>query len=467
MIQPSRLKVLKDAPHNEKGAYVLYWMGLSQRARVNPALEHAIDEANRLKLPVVVCYGIAEGFPEVNARHWTFLLEGLTEVGPELERRGIAFVARREGGPVETALRYAADAALVVCDRNYLAPIRRFYEDFARRSPCRVVQVEGDVVVPVETASPKHEYAARTIRPKINRLMDEYLVPLKASPVRHKAGELPAGLRDRLKAESTLDLADVPRLVADLKCDHGVPAVKRFRGGTSEAERRLTHFLGEPFADYAAVRGKPEAGAASHMSPYLHFGQISPVALALAVKAAKAGTADDKTSFLEEVVVRRELAINHVFYEPRYADYGCVPDWARKALAEHAKDKRPYLYDPGQFERGETHDRYWNAAMSEMRDTGYMHNHMRMYWGKKIVEWSKTPEDAWTTVLGLNNRFFIDGRDANSFTNVGWLFGLHDRPWGPRPVYGTVRSMGLASLKKFDADAYVREVARLVATERA
>ena len=456
MIQPTRIKQLNDAPFKDGASYVLYWMGLSQRAAFNPALEYAVDEANRLKLPVLVCYGIAEGFPEVNARHWSFLLEGMAQIEPVLAKRGIAFVARREP-PVTTALRYAADAALVVCDRNYLKPILRFYADFAKRAPCRVVQVEGDVVVPIETASPKHEYAARTLRPKINRLLPDYLVPLKKRTVRYKA---------ILDVENTLDLSDVPRLVASLKADQSVRPVRRFTGGTPEAEKRLKAYLAKAFAHYATARGKPEAGAASHMSPYLHFGQISPVAIALAIKAATTGDDEDKSSYLDELVIRRELAMNHIFYEPRYDDYAAMPEWARKTLDAHRKDKRPYLYNREQFEQGLTHDLYWNAAQMEMRETGYMHNHMRMYWGKKILEWSKSPDEAFDTALWLNNRFFLDGRDANSFTNVGWLFGLHDRPWGRRPVYGSVRSMGAASLKKFDADAYVRDVGRLAAAER-
>jgi len=457
MIQPSRIKTLKDAPENQRGSYVLYWMGLSQRAVFNPALEHAVDEANARGLPVLVCYGIAEGFPEVNARHWTFLLEGMAEIGPALERRGIAFVARR-APPVETALRYAADAALVVCDRNYLKPIKRFYDDFVARAPCRVVQVEGDVVVPVETASSKHEFAARTLRPKIHRLWENYLQPLEARAVAHPARDL--------ARDSTLDLSDIPRLVSTLKADQSVRAVRRFTGGHAEADRRVKHYLGGPFGHYASVRGRPEAGAASHMSPYLHFGQISPVAIALAVRASPEGDADDKAAYLEELVVRRELAMNHVHYEPRYDDLAAVPDWARKTLDAHRTDPHPHLYDREQLEQGLTHDRFWNAAMTEMRETGYMHNHMRMYWGKKIVQWSASPEAAWDHVLRLNNKYFLDGRDANSFTNVGWLFGLHDRPWGPQPVFGNVRSMSEASLKKFDADGYVREVERLAAAER-
>jgi deoxyribodipyrimidine photo-lyase len=458
MIQPTRLKVLSDQPVRESASYVLYWMGLSQRARFNHALEYAIAEANRLGLPVLVCYGIAEGIPEANARHWAFLLEGLAEVGPTLRERGIAFVVRRQP-PVETALLYAVEAALVVCDRNYQKPVRRFYADFAERSPCRVVQVEGEVVVPVETASPKHEYAARTLRIKLRRLVPEYLVPLDEEPVAHRA--------DHLDFESTLDLSDVPRLVGTLKADQSVRPVRRFKGGATQAEATLNHYLDARFQNYATVRGRPEAGAASHMSPYLHYGQISPVALALRVQAAATGGQDDKAAYLEELIVRRELAMNHIFYEPNYDSYEAAPAWARKTLDAHRGDPRPYLYTPEQFERGETHDRYWNAAMIEMRETGYMHNHMRMYWGKKIVEWSASPEEAFETALRLNNKYFIDGRDANSFTNVTWLFGLHDRPWGPRPVYGNVHSMGAASLEKFDADGYVSEVERLAAAERA
>ena len=458
MVEATRIKTLRDLPPTEGASYVLYWMGLSQRARFNHALEYAVEEANRLGLPVLVCYGIAEGIPEANARHWAFLLEGLAEVGPALLERGIAFIARRQP-PVETALLYAAEAALVVCDRNYQKPVRRFYDDFAERAPCRVVQVEGEVVVPVETASPKHEYAARTLRIKLRRLMPEYLVPLQEQPVAHRA--------DHLVFESTLDLSDVPKLVGTLKADQSVRPVRRFRGGAIQAEATLNHYLDARFLNYATVRGRPEAGAASHMSPYLHYGQISPVAIALRVQAAATGGEDDKEAYLEELIVRRELAMNHIFYEPNYDSYEAAPAWARKTLDAHRGDPRPYLYTPEQFERGETHDHYWNAAMMEMRETGYMHNHMRMYWGKKILEWSASPEEAFETTLRLNNKFFLDGRDANSFTNVTWLFGLHDRPWGPRPVYGNVRSLGAATLKKFDADGYVREVERLAAAEQA
>ncbi len=203
------------------------------------------------------------------------------------------------------------------------------------------------------------------------------------------------------------------------------------------------------------------------MSPYLHFGQISPVEIALAIRENEAGDADDRGAYLEEVIVRRELAMNHVFYTKGYDDYDkAVPDWARKTLADHADDERPHAYSEADLAAGKTHDLYWNAAMREMRETGYMHNQLRMYWGKKILEWSPSPKEGFARTLRLNNRYFLDGRDANSFTNVAWVYGLHDRPWQKRKVFGTVRYQSENSLKKFDAKAYVKAVEKLCAAER-
>lgn len=455
-IQAARIKVLNEAEPRAGARYILYWMQQSQRARFNPALELAIEEANRRDLPVLVCFGLTDGYPEANARHYAFMLEGLEETARELEQRGIAFALRR-GAPDAVALELSRDAALVVCDRGYLKPQKQWRASLSRQAACRVVQVEGDVVVPVETASAKHEVGARTLRPKLHRVWEEFIAPLTPRRVRRPA----AGLR----VSGDIDLSDAPGAVRGLKVDQSVPPVRRFRGGTGEALARLKRYLAGPFARYAKNRSVPEAGAASHMSPYLHFGQISPIEIALAVRAAKAGDDEDRSAYLEELIVRRELAMNHAFYDERYDAYETVPEWARRTLDSRRGDRRPHFYTRAQFEAGETHDRYWNAAMLEMRATGYMHNHMRMYWGKKILEWSASPEEAFETTLRLNNRYFLDGRDANSYTNVAWLFGLHDRPWGPRPVFGNVRSMGQNTLKKFDADAYVRTVERLAAEE--
>lgn len=455
MIEPSRIKILSREAEREDGRYVLYWMQNAQRAGFNPALEYAVAEANDRGLPVLVCFGLTDGFPEANARHYHFMLQGLRDVEAALAERGIGF-ALRKGSPMHVALELSEEAALVVCDRGYLRIQREWREALADHSGCRLVQVEGDVVVPIETASPKHEYAARTLRPKLHKLWDDYLVPLKAQTLKTKARGLPKG---------DIDLADIDALVAGMKVDHRVKPVRRFAGGEAAARERLDAFIHDGLGRYADKRNRPEAHAASHMSPYLHFGQISPLEIALAVQKARRGGAEDKASYLEELIVRRELAMNHVFYAADYDRYDCLPDWAKLALEKTAKQTRPHLYTQAELIAGRTHDRYWNAAQQEMRETGYMHNQMRMYWGKKILEWSPSPEEAWDVLLHINNRYFLDGRDANSFTNVGWIFGLHDRPWGPQPVFGTVRSMGPNTFKKFDAEAYVREVAKLAAAE--
>jgi deoxyribodipyrimidine photo-lyase len=458
-IQSSRIKVLNEHEPRAEADYVLYLMHEAMRAGFNPALELAVDEANARNLPVVCAFGLLDGkqsFPDANARHYAFLLQGLADAKAALEKRGIAFVLLR-ASPDAAALKLAPKAALVVLDHGYLAVQRTFREKTAKGATCRVVAVEGNVVVPVETASPKHEYGARTLRPKLHRVWDDYIEPLTARRVKRRA--------DHLSLRSDLDVSDPEGALAKMDLDTKVGPVRRFVGGEREAMRRLKAYLGGPFADYGATRGKPEAGAASHMSPYLHFGQISPVAIALAVREAAKGSKDDKGAYLEELVVRRELAVNHVYYAPHYATYEAVPEWARKTLRDHAKDKREHRYDRAQLEAGETHDEYWNAAMREMRETGYMHNHMRMYWGKKVLEWTPEPQAAFDTLLAINNTYFLDGRDANSFTNVAWVFGLHDRPWARRPIFGTVRYLSANTLRKFDAKAYLRTVDALCRAE--
>lgn len=454
-IQPTRLRDLNSRQCRPDGRYVLYWMQQSQRAAFNPALEFAIGEANALGLPVVVGFGIDESYPEANARHYAFMLQGLAEVSRDLMRRGIAFVIRR-GAPDAVALGLAAAAALVICDRGYLRHQKAWRTRVARSAACRVVQVEGDVVVPVEIASTKHEVGARTLRPKLHRVWEDYIAPLPETPVRRTDGANLTG---------EFDLTNLSATLAGLDIDRSVAPVRRFRGGTSAARDRLSGFLEGGLQGYARDRGRPEAGAVSHLSPYLHFGQISPVEVVLAVREASRGSPEDRSAYIEELVVRRELAANHCFYDERYDGYDAVPAWARRTLDAHRRDPRPQLYTPRQLEAGGTHDVYWNAAMKEMRETGYMHNRMRMYWGKKIMEWSAAPEEAFATTLRLNNRYLIDGRDPNSYTNVAWIYGLHDRPWFGRPVFGNVRYMGRNSLKAFDADAYVREVDELASAE--
>ncbi|MBV9065377.1 MAG: deoxyribodipyrimidine photo-lyase [Methylobacteriaceae bacterium] len=457
MIEAERLKYLNDAPEAQ-GSYILYWMQQSQRESFNPALEAAIASANRLSLPVLVCFGLSDGYPEANARHYSFMLEGLRDVEAALRQRGVAFVIRL-GSPDDVAIEFATRAAIVVCDRGYLRLQRQWRAKLAAAARCRVLQVEGDVVVPVEQASRRREVGARTLRPKIMRVRDGFLQPLRRTSVKHKSNA------KSLALPASLDVSDPSALLTKLRIDRSVRPVARFRGGYSEAKRHLDAFVGGPLQDYASRRNEPAAMQVSFLSAYLHFGQISPVEIALAARETSASQSD-KSAYLEELIVRRELAMNFVEHTPDYDSYSCLPEWARTTLAQHSKDKRPHIYTEDGLTAAKTHDPYWNAAMSEMRETGYMHNHMRMYWGKKILEWSKTPEQAYVTAIALNNRFFLCGRDANSFANIAWCFGLHDRPWPERPIFGKVRSMTASGLeRKMDVNAYLERVDSLVAAE--
>jgi deoxyribodipyrimidine photo-lyase len=200
-------------------------------------------------------------------------------------------------------------------------------------------------------------------------------------------------------------------------------------------------------------------GTQSGLSPHLHFGQISPVRIALTVTRASHASEGARAAFLEQLIVRRELAMNFVEHTPDYDSWSCLPAWARATLVAHAGDPRPFLYTPSELEGAATHDPFWNASMKQMKRTGLLHGHMRMYWGKKILEWSPTPEAGFREALRLNNRWFLDGRDPCSFAGVAWCFGLHDRPWGGRPIFGNVRYMNESGLKrKFDMAAYLRSV---------
>ncbi len=430
-----------------RGDFVLYWMQQAQRAHWNYALEYASGLANDLGLPLVVCFGLTS-YPEANARHYAFMLEGLEETAAALQKRRIQFVLQL-GHPTGVALKIGRRAAVIVCDRGYLRVQKIWRQKVAADAKCPVVQVESDVIVPVEVASIKQEFAARTLRPKLECIFESYLA--RPATVRLRRSSL--GLKLPGAAFSAA-------LLRKLKLDRSVPPVTQFfRGGPSAAEKLFRRFLRNRFEDYREHRNQPQTNDVSHMSKYLHFGQISPAWLAVEARKNQLAGHENVASFIDELLVRRELAMNFCHFNEHYDRYEALPEWARKTLHEHRGDKRTHLYSRAELEAGATHDPYWNAAMREMRVTGYMHNYMRMYWGKKILEWSPTPEEAHATVLAINNKYFLDGRDANSFANVGWLFGLHDRPWPERRVFGKVRYMNAAGLeRKCDIRAYVAKV---------
>jgi deoxyribodipyrimidine photo-lyase len=454
MIEKERVRNLNDRSV-QAGRYVVYWMQASQRAEYNHALEFAVRQANALDKPLLVVFGITDRFPDANERHYFFMLEGLREVRASLEAKGIGLIIRHEEPPT-VATESAGEACLVVVDRGYLRIQKRWRRAVARRITCPLVEVESDVVVPVELTSSREEYAAATIRPKIKRQLESHLLPFRHTRPKHSS--LKMGF-------DTFDITDVGSAVARLSIDRSVAKSSFFRGGTSQAKRHLREFLRGRLDHFDDFRNDPSRDYLSNMSPYLHFGQISPLYIAQQVTGAGGKGAE---AYLEELIVRRELSMNFVYYNPQYDSFDCLPDWAKRTLRQHRQDRREYIYTLKQLEAAGTHDPYWNAAQNEMRVTGKMHGYMRMYWGKKILEWTERPDDAFRIALHLNNKYEIDGRDANGFAGVAWCFGKHDRPWAERSIFGRVRYMNDKGLKrKFDIDAYVTKVDRLLGYHQA
>ncbi len=449
MIQPQRIKILNRTPPCPKGRYVLYWMQASQRSQWNHALDFAICQANQLELPLVTFFGLTPRFPAGNARHYRFMLEGLQEVERSLKKRRIRFIVGKTS-PEFGVEALSKHAAMVVTDRGYLN-IQRFWRQWAAENcQCRVVQVESDAIVPIETASTKEEYSAATLRRKINAKLQDFLVPCHQQEVRHNSLSL------ELPSVNRLDLHNLETLLRALDIDRQIPPSPLFKGGSAAALQRLLHFLDNHIDHYPDTRNDPNRDSVSHLSPYLHFGQISPLHIALETK--KRGSPGEG-AFLEELIVRRELGMNFVFYNRDYDSFACLPEWAQKTLKRHQQDPRTAVYSPFQLERAQTHDPYWNAAQLEMVHTGKMHGYMRMYWGKKILEWVKTPEVAFSYALYLNNKYELDGRDPSSFTGVAWCFGKHDRPWAERAIFGKVRYMNARGLeRKFSIGEYVSRV---------
>ncbi|THH36532.1 deoxyribodipyrimidine photolyase [Neolewinella litorea] len=454
-IAPERLKQLNDRPLREDGTCLVYWMQESMRAYENPALEYAVRWANDLGKPCVVAFTLIDDFPEANLRHYRFLLEGLKEVADRLAERDIP-LCMLHGPRSERITRFAKDqdACAVVTDRAYLRHERKWRSEAADQLEVPLVQVESNVVVPVETASNKREYAARTIRKKIMQRVDDF------------SGETtettPGQDAKALELESDLDFGSVDELLDQLKIDRSVPVSPDFTGGTAEARRRLTAFLRSDLEGYGDGRLDPADDATSHLSPYLHFGHISPCEILRKVRNSSAPQSD-REAYVEELVVRRELAHNFVYYTPDdYDSLNALPDWAKETMEKHADDPRPNHFTREQLEKGETDDEAWNASMKEMRERGFLPNYLRMYWGKQIIRWTNTYDYAHKTTLYLNNKYFMDGRDANSFTNVLWLFGLHDRAWTEREVFGKLRMLSKGGLeRKFDVEAYLKRVSEL------
>ncbi|MBN2228295.1 MAG: deoxyribodipyrimidine photo-lyase [Candidatus Thorarchaeota archaeon] len=445
MIDSRRKKTLND---NDKlsGKYVLYWMQAAQRVELNHALEHAVQLANSKKQPLITVFCLVNRYPMSNLSHYRFMIEGLQEIETALQRRGIAFSVIQET-PMKIIPELGEDASIVVVDRDYQRMQRGWREDIAERLDCPLHQIETNVVVPIETVSQKEEYTAGTLRPKLHRLLDEFLAPLKIQRIRKPIDDF--GI-------SGIDLNDCDKVLRELKVDGQFEQIVHLKGGTSQAKKQLKYFIKQDLQFFADKRNDPAEDHLSKMSPYLHFGQISPVYIALELQ----GISDLETgSFLEELIVRRELSMNFVFFNRNYDNFECLPNWAKETLELHSFDHREYVYSYKELEQAKTHDPYWNAAQREMVKFGKMHGYMRMYWGKKILEWSESPFEAYVTAVKLNDTYELDGRDPNGYAGIAWCFGKHDRAWSERPIFGKVRYMNNKGLKrKFDIAAYVQRI---------
>lgn len=454
--QNDRVTVRRSGAADADGRCVVYWMQRAQRAADNPALDTAIEAANLLGKPVVVFFALVP-YPNANWRHYQFMVEALSDTATRLARRGVGFVLRRHPDNDLAAFCEEVRAALVVGDENPLREPERWRQALSEKLRAPFWTVDADVIVPSKLIV-KEQFAARTLRPRIHALLPKFFTA-GAEPKPRVAWKTPRGLRSLSPDGDVLD---------GFPLDRTTQPVVGFRGGTSEAMKALRRFVSGRLVGYAARRNEPVVAGTSQLSPYLHFGHIGPRAVALAVRDAGAPAAD-RDAFLEEMIVRRELAVNFVRYNPHYDSLASAEPWALRTLREHAGDPRPYLYIERQLENAGTHDPLWNAAQRQMVLTGWMHGYVRMYWAKKILEWSRDPEAAFNIAVRLNDRYELDGRDPNGYAGVAWaVAGKHDRAWGPaRPVYGMVRYMSFASTsRKFDSKAYIAQVEALEKGER-
>ncbi len=425
-------------------------MQRAQRALDNPALETTIAAANRLGLPVVVFFCLLGKHPIATLRHYAFMIEGLADTAARLRRRRIGFVMRRAGGsnPIGELTGFCAQArpALAITDENPLRASARWRGAAAQALDVPLLSVDADVVVPSAIIG-REQYAARTIRPRIHARLNRFLQPIGNQAVRVAWDE----------RHAPASLEPSANLLGPLSIDQSVPAAPDFRGGTTQALRVLKRFVVAGLDGYATRRNHPEADGTSRLSPYLHFGQIGPHTVALAAMES-AAPRRDRDAFLEELIVRRELAVNFVRFNPRHDRLQSCEPWALRTLQQHRGDPRRYRYTPAQMEQAQTHDPLWNAAQRQMVYSGWMHGYLRMYWAKKILEWSPSAAHAYRIAVRLNDRFELDGRDPNGYAGIAWAIGgKHDRAWGPeRPVYGKLRYMSYASTsRKFDSRSYI------------
>lgn len=450
LAEDARVTVRRGGPPNKHGHCVVYWMQRAQRGRDNHALDKAIEAANILGLPCVAYFAAVKNFPHANLRHYVFMNEGLRDAATDCEERGVAFVMRR--APHEDPERFFAEAraAMVLSDENPVHGPERWRVRLAEHLQVPFWTVDADVIVPSKLLK-KAQFSAGVARPRLYRMLPEFLLPHENSR--------PAKSWKRPRTLHAEDVShDITRGWRDF--DRSVQPVEAWRGGREAATKRLKRFVSSMLGTYDRDRNHPEIDGTSKLSPYLHFGHISPLTIALAVKSAveqHPHLKGARESFFNELIVWRELSINFVRYQTAYDSPACADSWARQTIAIHDDDKRPVLYTLRQLEGARTHDELWNAAQQQMVKHGWMHNYLRMYWAKKILEWTPNVNVAMKSAIYLNDRYFLDGRDPNGYAGIAWaLLGKFDRAWGERPIFGKRRYMsGASTARKFDAESYI------------
>jgi deoxyribodipyrimidine photo-lyase len=446
--EDERVTVRKSGSPDLTGKCVVYWMQRAQRGRDNPALDVSIRVANELRRPVVAFFAPVPFYPNANLRHYRFLEEGISGIAEDLSARKVGFVLRPH--PEHNLLKFCEEvrAAIVIGDENPMREPEHWRVRVAERIPVPFWTVDADVVVPSRLLE-KEQYAARTIRPRIHRLLPKFLAPADKIEV-YVPWVKPRSLHSPPVNEE---------FMASWKIDRSVSPVSRWQGGNKAARRLLNEFVKHGLQNYLRDRNHPECEGTSRLSPYLHFGQISPLTVALAVRNSSAPE-QAKRAFLEQLIVRRELSVNFVRFNPAYDSMECLEPWASRTMAEHAPDSRPVSYSEKQLDQAETHDPLWNAAQKQMVLTGWMHNYLRMYWAKKILEWSPSLGVAYQRAVWLNDRYELDGRDPNGYAGIAWaIVGKHDRAWSERPVFGKIRYMSFASTsRKFDSKKYIEQI---------
>ncbi len=447
-----RVVQLNNAEINPDARYVLYWMQMFKRVKNNHALISAIRQANELKLPLVVYEGLKYYYPWASDRIHSFILEGVEEKRKAFEKLGIRYVfylQKDKTSPKQTVAKLAKDAALIVTDDFPCFIIPQHNERISSKAKVPVFAVDSNGIIPMSKFD-KEEYGAYTIRPKIKKLLDNYLKPLADEKIKIKSLDLKVDC-----PETIVTTDNIAKLVGECDIDHSVKSSEHYHGGTANGRKRLQKFIKDILPDYETARNRPNVDGSSRLSSYLHFGFLSPLEIALAVQEADAQQAS-KDAYLEELIVRRELSYNLTRHNPKYDSIEALPAWVHKTMREHVDDERQFLYTLEELEEGRTHDELWNAAQREMVVTGEMHNYVRMLWGKNVIAWTRSYEEAFETLIHLNNKYCLDGRNPNSYAGILWCFGKHDRPWMERPVFGMMRYMTSGSTgKKFDSKKYI------------